>query len=399
MEYNKTSNPAGQWLDRATAGIRFKPDREEVRAELEEHLEDKALDFQCIFPDLTEAEARERAVSEMGDPMEIGKELARIHKPWLGYLWRASRVLIVLLVLWHLWCGMYMDHYYDTHTGRVLWDFDDLPGAGEERQSWYGSPESIHAVRHTSEELYTPCGDPFTSDPAVLGDWLEERVRPSSMLYVDKDQLDALYEGNVPFTLGFLRSDCPDCRFRFLFVAGRHNHHIRERPQNCQIFCGVMAHPQRAVHKSAAHTDNLHICLMIRAVIPDLFQAPECRKVSDGICKYGLSLKRHACCHSRHILFCDSRVSELIRDRFPERFQNAKPQISCYQFYIFILLRKLNQSFYKCISHDISSHLHLSDRPYLIRRSGICRHPPHLLRISGIPCTGECVVISHIVVF
>ena len=50
MEYNKTSNPAGQWLDRATAGIRFKPDREEVRAELEAHLEDKALDFQRIFP-------------------------------------------------------------------------------------------------------------------------------------------------------------------------------------------------------------------------------------------------------------------------------------------------------------------------------------------------------------
>ena len=160
MEHNKTSNPAGQWLDRATAGIRFKPDRKEVRAELEAHLEDKALDFQRIFPGLTEAEARERAASDMGDPEEIGKELAKVHRPWLGYLWRASKVLIVLLVLWHLWCGMYMDHYYDTHTGRVLWDFDNLPGAGEERQSWYGSPESIHAVRHTSEELYTPCGDP-----------------------------------------------------------------------------------------------------------------------------------------------------------------------------------------------------------------------------------------------
>ena len=81
MEHNETSNPAGQWLDRATAGIRFGPDREEVRAELSAHLEDKALDFQRIFPGLTEAEARERAVSEMGDPMEIGKELAKVHRP------------------------------------------------------------------------------------------------------------------------------------------------------------------------------------------------------------------------------------------------------------------------------------------------------------------------------
>ena len=57
MEHNKTSNPAGQWLDRATEGIRFKPDREEVRAELSAHLEDKALDFQRIFPGLASSPA------------------------------------------------------------------------------------------------------------------------------------------------------------------------------------------------------------------------------------------------------------------------------------------------------------------------------------------------------
>ena len=100
MEHNKTSNPAGQWLDTAVAKIRFGPDRKEVRAELEAHLEDKALDFQRIFPGLTEEEARERAVSEMGDPEKIGKELARIHKPWLGYLWRASQVLAVAALIW-----------------------------------------------------------------------------------------------------------------------------------------------------------------------------------------------------------------------------------------------------------------------------------------------------------
>ena len=39
---NQHHIPWEQWLDRATAGIRFKPDREEVRAELSAHLEDKA---------------------------------------------------------------------------------------------------------------------------------------------------------------------------------------------------------------------------------------------------------------------------------------------------------------------------------------------------------------------
>ena len=66
METDRPS--AGQWLDQATAGIRFKPDRAAVRNELEADLEDKALDFWRIFPAITMEEAWERAASEMGDP-------------------------------------------------------------------------------------------------------------------------------------------------------------------------------------------------------------------------------------------------------------------------------------------------------------------------------------------
>lgn len=94
MAEQKKYAPAERWLDAATKVIRFGPDRKEVRAELTAHLEDKALDLQRIFPDLTEEEARERAAAEMGDPMEIGKELAKVHKPWLGYAWLASKVLL-----------------------------------------------------------------------------------------------------------------------------------------------------------------------------------------------------------------------------------------------------------------------------------------------------------------
>ncbi len=87
------------WLHTAVAGIRFRPDREAVAAELREHIEDKTADLMRIFPDMTEEEARERALSQMGDPEEIGKELAKIHKPWLGYLWRASQVVLGAVLL------------------------------------------------------------------------------------------------------------------------------------------------------------------------------------------------------------------------------------------------------------------------------------------------------------
>ena len=91
-------DPVGQWLDAATKAIRFGPDRRAVRSELSAHLEDKALDFQRIFPGLTQEEAQDRAAAEMGDPAEIGRELARLHKPLLGYAWLASKVLLGVVI-------------------------------------------------------------------------------------------------------------------------------------------------------------------------------------------------------------------------------------------------------------------------------------------------------------
>ena len=127
MEHNKTSNPAGQWLDKATRAICFGPDRREVRAELEEHLEDKALDFRRIFPGLTEEEAQERAAAEMGDPEEIGKELARIHKPWLGYLWRASQAALGLGLAGVLLTG-YLAAAVDTAWDAALSSEEPMQG-------------------------------------------------------------------------------------------------------------------------------------------------------------------------------------------------------------------------------------------------------------------------------
>lgn len=82
------------WLNVATSGIRFGPDRNAVRAELQEHIEDKTLDLLRIFPDMSEEAAGERALASMGDAWELKKELARVHRPWLGYLWRVTQALV-----------------------------------------------------------------------------------------------------------------------------------------------------------------------------------------------------------------------------------------------------------------------------------------------------------------
>ena len=152
MEPNKTPAPAETWLDTAVKKIRFKPDRREVRAELSAHLEDKALDLQRIFPDLTVEEAKERAASEMGDPEKIGKELAKVHKPWLGYLWRASQVLLALVGLCLLltWFQFGEEAFLGDDPLSELWDFDGLP-------AYYIDP---FYQNRPVEELYLPGGDP-----------------------------------------------------------------------------------------------------------------------------------------------------------------------------------------------------------------------------------------------
>ena len=99
------------WLDTAVGGIRFKPDRVKVEEELRGHLEDKTADLQRIFH-LSREEAEEMALKQMGDAEEIGREMAKIHKPWWGYIWYASRGLVIVLLAVFVirWSGYWWGH-------------------------------------------------------------------------------------------------------------------------------------------------------------------------------------------------------------------------------------------------------------------------------------------------
>ena len=150
MEPNKTTVPAETWLDTAVKKIRFGPDRAAVREELSAHLEDKALDFQRIFPDMTQEEAQERAVSDMGDPMEVGKELAKVHKPWLGWLWRASQVLLAAPLVWLFFFGPQWGWLADW----LDW-FDD-------------GPHSVVVEEETEVRIPFSCGETVQVGPYTL---------------------------------------------------------------------------------------------------------------------------------------------------------------------------------------------------------------------------------------
>ena len=86
------------WLRDAVKYIKFPPDRRKVRQELYEHMISRNRDF--LNEGCSEPEADRRVCEAMGDPEEVGKALAEVHKPFWGYCLRVLRILLVLIILY-----------------------------------------------------------------------------------------------------------------------------------------------------------------------------------------------------------------------------------------------------------------------------------------------------------
>ena len=71
MEQEKKSWTPRGWVGAATGGIRFKPDREAVQAELLAHIEDKRADLRRLYPEMNERELDALATRQMGDPGQV----------------------------------------------------------------------------------------------------------------------------------------------------------------------------------------------------------------------------------------------------------------------------------------------------------------------------------------
>ena len=188
-KYNRTD-----WLTTAAKGIRFGPDRAEVLRELCDHLDDRIADLERIFPGIGREEAEERALAGMGDPEEVGRELARVHRPWLGWLWTASRVLLALacvgLVLNWLYWGD--DAFLGDDPYSEFWDWDGLPG------------NSITGADIIMKERYLPGEDP---DQLLV-------LEPGMSRTVDGQRISLLrtalwQEGERQALYAYLRLDCP----------------------------------------------------------------------------------------------------------------------------------------------------------------------------------------------
>ena len=86
-----------KWRDDVVEQIRFRPDRAAVAEELTAHYEDHVKDLERLGYEHELAD--QRALGAMGDPVEIGKAMDRVHQPWLGWLWLVSKALAVLSLI------------------------------------------------------------------------------------------------------------------------------------------------------------------------------------------------------------------------------------------------------------------------------------------------------------
>lgn len=111
------------WVDAVCEQVRFWPDRKGIAKELRIHYEDHCQALERLNYERPLAE--ERSLRAMGNAQEVGRALDRVHKPWLGWLWEVSRVLVVALALLLACKGWQIDydsrHLTDCTVDQLVW--------------------------------------------------------------------------------------------------------------------------------------------------------------------------------------------------------------------------------------------------------------------------------------
>ena len=123
------------WRDQVTAQVRFWPDRKAIAQELTDHFQDHVRDLERL--DYPWQLAEQRALEAMGDPEIIGKALNRVHRPWLGWLWMASRGVLLLTLATALVLGLEPAGQWLHRAKNTFFPPEDL-GRYEEELAYQG---------------------------------------------------------------------------------------------------------------------------------------------------------------------------------------------------------------------------------------------------------------------
>ncbi len=161
------------WLTEATELIRFKPDKQAVWEELSDHIQCRKEALLHDFPELTPEEAEARAVAAMGDPEPLARDLARLHRPWMGYLWRVSQALAVLAAA-VLIVGLPAYHFIRGHDGLLSHFAYLVSWEAEDHYPKLGGAELLETVSCHAGDRARPGGYTVSVRRATLERWKSE---------------------------------------------------------------------------------------------------------------------------------------------------------------------------------------------------------------------------------
>ena len=163
------------WVNAVCEQVRFRPDHRRIEFELRDHYEDHVRDLLRLGRPRELAE--ERALAAMGNAQEVGRALDKVHKPWLGWLWEASRalalVLAVLAAVTLFWTAG-LNSLAERTIDELTWEEPPVSAANVSRDHatlWAAPGDGTEADGRTAAEvrLWLKYRDPLV--PRRAGTW------------------------------------------------------------------------------------------------------------------------------------------------------------------------------------------------------------------------------------
>lgn len=123
-----------EFLNSVIREVKFRPDRDEIREELKNHI----IDSKSYYKDegYSELEAINMAIDSMGNAVEIGRGLNKQHSLFLGYLSIISNTILIIMVCISTYMGIVMflypllvNHEIDIPKEDIVYSLD----VGEKR--------------------------------------------------------------------------------------------------------------------------------------------------------------------------------------------------------------------------------------------------------------------------
>lgn len=159
-EANPYSAAWRDWCEAVLSQVRFQPDHPAIWRELMEHLEDSRADLERLGYEKELAERR--ALDAMGSAFLVGSAMDQAHHPFWGWLWQATRALLLTLVIAAAVTLCFAD------------GFSDVVRMTRNELRWEEPPAAAERVELKHATLYAAPGEVWEEDGQVkaeIGMW------------------------------------------------------------------------------------------------------------------------------------------------------------------------------------------------------------------------------------